>query len=159
MSNLFKVLNISEYANPLPPPTLAMEIRDEWAPALWYTSLMITLLGTILILTIKHWLMSCTFATWTLYDADSEDDESEDKEKSNSASEQEKEMQKEWQELQKAHTRMKKHKEAMRKLRKETLRKTEKVKPLVPLMLYSALGMFVFGVMAKLGSLMWIGHA
>ena len=90
--------------------------------------------------------MSCTFATWALYDL--EDDEPGPNEKPKTSEDERRE-----------YAKIKKRKEEIRKTRKETLTKTERVKPAVPVLMYSALGMFVCGVVAKLGSLMWIGPA
>lgn len=107
---------------------------------------MVTLMGTILILMIKHWLMACSFAMWVL-----DDDDFQPVEKPRTFEE-------ELRELQRDHARMKKRKEEVRKTRKEALRKTERVKHAVPFMMYSALGIFVVGVAAKLGGMVWIGY-
>ena len=122
--------------SPLPAPGLAAEIRDEWVPALWYSSLIFTLMGTMLTLCIKHWLMTCTFFP-SYYDPDPPE-ALRDAER--------------LQELRPSDAR----KAEMRRTRKESLSKTERTKWALPYLMYSAVAMFIFGLLAKLGSVLWL---
>ncbi|KAI0699117.1 hypothetical protein BC835DRAFT_598092 [Cytidiella melzeri] len=139
VSIALKPFNLSGYLDS--EPTLAMLIRDELVAKLWCTSLVFTSLAAMTVLMIKQWLMSCTLANWpSFYDSDPEDslrDEERLRLRRPSAQ------------------RM----AEMRKTRKETLRKTEKWEMAVPFLMYTAVGMFMFGVLARVGSSMWIQMA
>lgn len=131
---ILRSYNLSRFSQP-PQPTLVTEIRDEWVPALWYSSLIFTLMGTMLTLTIKQWLMKCTFSTFpSFFDPDTPES-LEDTERLR---------------LRRPSAQ---RKAEMRKTRKDTLSRIEKMKKALPFLMYSAVGMFVCGVMAKLGSL------
>lgn len=139
----FNISSIPGLAAATAPPTLVMKIQDDWVPGLWYSSLMFTLMGTMLTLCIKHWLMTCTFSTFpTFFDPDPPEslrDAERLRQRRPSAA----------------------RKAQLRKTRKETLSKTEMTQWALPWLMYPAVGMFVCGVFAKLGCCMWLfyyGH-
>lgn len=134
---LSDVLKAYNFTAQLPrTPTFATEIRDEWVPTLWYSSLMFTVMGTMTTLCIKHWLMSCTFYP-SFFDPDPPEA---------------------LQDAERLRLRRPsdERKAEMRKARKDTLTKTERIKWTLPYLMYSAVGMFIVGLMAKLGSAIWI---
>jgi hypothetical protein len=164
-SATLRTFNLSAYLDPTP-PTLAMEIRDEWAPALWYSSLMITLMGMMITLLLKHWLMACTFATWpTLSEyelCDLEDALEEDNNSEHGKGRVWPDMKTRKEALERLKTlrnMQAQRKAERRRTRRETMKKTERIKSAVPWLIFSALAMFVFGLVAKVGGLLWIGHA
>lgn len=112
--------------------TLTAEIRDVWVPALWYSSLILTLMGTMLALLIKHWLMGCTMLLYGPYD----DSASEGKSRVIFLFHR-------WQQY-------KERRKKFKKARKEALKKTRAVIRGLPMLVYPAVGMFVLGILAKL---------
>lgn len=55
----------------IPPIANVHPLQDEvWVPALWYSSLILTVLCTLVVLLIKNWLMGCTLGYYASWGAD-----------------------------------------------------------------------------------------
>lgn len=123
---------------PRPPPAPVSCTQEIWVPALWYASLMITVITTFIVLVVKNWLMGCS---GVLYRFEPDDEEVDAK-----AAEAHAAGQGEPEYLRRARRRMVQYQRA----RKDALAKAEIVRRGVPVLLYSAWGMFFAGVVGKL---------
>lgn len=111
------------------PETFATRVRDVWVPTLCYASLLVSLIGALVCLRIKHWLMNCTLRFFPL--APSNPDEPA---------------------LRVAAQRFREFK----KHRSVIVARTRRVVVVVPPLMYGAAAMFACGVAAKIGSFFWI---
>ncbi|EKM51490.1 uncharacterized protein PHACADRAFT_102604 [Phanerochaete carnosa HHB-10118-sp] len=112
--------------------TFVTTIRDVWVPTLCYSSLIISLLGAMVCLQIKHWLMRCTMRFFPLSPAHPDPSS-----------------------LRAAALRFVEYK----KSRAETVARTKRIVIVVPPLMYGAAAMFACGVAAKIGSFFWIAIA
>ena len=110
-------------------PAFAREMRDTWVPALCYLSLGLTLIGAMVTLQIKHWLMTCSLSVFPLAPPNPD-----------------------LPSLRAAAVRFTEFK----KTRKETVSRTEKVQRVVPPIMYGAVGCFACGVFVKLATFAYL---
>lgn len=117
--------NLSFVLPPIEEPTFAREIQDVWVPALCYSSLVLTLIGAMVSLQVKHWLMACTMSIFPLSPPNPDPPS-----------------------LRAAAVRFTEYK----KSRKATVVKTAKIQRVVPPIMYGALSFFLCGVLVKVGA-------
>ena len=121
--------NFTFAREPAEEPAFARTMRDTWVPALCYLSLGLTLVGAMVTLQIKHWLMTCTLSIFPLAPP-SPDARS----------------------LREAVERFSRFKAS----RKETVSRTERVQRVVPPIMYGAVGCFACGVLVKLATFTYL---
>lgn len=109
-------------------PCLATEIRDVWVPTACYLSLLMTLSGAMVTLQVKSWLMTCNMSIFPLGPIE------------------------DMRALRSAAARIVEYKKA----RKETVARTDRATRVLPPLIYSAMALFAFGVVAKIGTFAWL---
>lgn len=107
-------------------------MQDVWVPSLCYASLFLTLIGALVSLRIKHWLMTCSMSIFPLCPANPDPSS-----------------------LRAAAVRFVEYK----KSRKATVVKTEKVQRIIPPIMYSAVGVFACGVAMKVATVLWMAFS